>query len=183
MMSTQLLILLCLAPHLICAMGSFLPTGASIGREFGESLERSCRVLAQGFQNGTTLTIDDETRTTLDNLAYATITVSPATVNSASALTKQAGFAIAGTGAMLGGCYSLLSWATRYLGKTTSTTYGDYALGALSFTTLCAGAALVYHSDTLSARLQIGKAKAFKHVGTQTKTILKGRSIKRRHSL
>lgn len=174
--------MLCLVPHLICAMGSFLPTGASIGKEFGESLERSCRVLSQGFQSGTTLTIDDETRTTLDNLAYATITISPTTMHSASALTKQAGFALAGTGAMLGGLYSLLSWATGYFGKTSSTTYGDYALGALSLTTLCAGAALVYHSDTLSARLQTARAKAFKHAETQTKTVLKGRPIKRRHS-
>ncbi len=155
-------------------------SGANLGSKFGVHFERSCQALSDGFQKGTMFKIDAETRESLEKIASPFITISPTTVTALSDLSKQFGFIAGGTGAILGGVYSLIRLANRYFERQTPTTYGDLGLAAFGTTTLCIGAATVYYSNKL---IGYTTRKSLNTAETQTGTVFNARTIKRRHSI
>ncbi|MBY0110291.1 MAG: hypothetical protein K2X90_04225 [Candidatus Babeliaceae bacterium] len=154
-------------------------SGANLGSKLGGHFERSCQALSDGFKKGTTLKIDAETRKILQEIAKPSITISPATFTALSDFSKQFGFITGGTGAMLGGIYSLIRLAHRYFEKETPTTYGDLGLAVCGVATVFAGAATVYHSNRLT---RYTTKKNLHCTETQTGTTFEQRTIKRRHS-
>lgn len=177
---SSIVLIWCLLPHTLHSFELLRgASGANIGANLGVSLENSCKTLSQGFQKGTRLGFDDQTRKTMDSLANPKVDISPSTFNSSSRLIKQAGFTAGGIGLMLGSVAAFATWATRYFEKATPTNYGDYGLAACSFATFLAGATLIYKSDKLAR----GKSKILKDAETQTGAIFQARLIERRHSI